>query len=189
MGYAIAEAFAEQGALVTLVSGPVSLKVIHPNIQVISVTTALEMYNVCQQYFPGTTIAIMAAAVADFTPEKQIGTKVKRGKEDWILSLKPTRDIAASLGMIKSDKQVLVGFALETDNELENAISKLKRKNLDLIVLNSLKDKGAGFQTDTNKVTLVDRNNNIDTFELKSKADVAQDIMQKILELKLQLKI
>lgn len=186
MGYAIAEAIAEEGAEVILVSGPVSVSAFHPNIRIVSVTTAREMYHSCHQYFPEASVAIMAAAVADFTPETTISRKVKREKDDWILTLKPTRDIAGSLGEMKRKNQLLVGFALETDNELENAISKLKRKNFDLIVLNSLQDRGAGFQTDTNKVTLIDKNNNIDTFELKSKTDVAKDIVLKIVSLKKQ---
>jgi len=184
MGYALAESFAEAGANVILISGPVSLCIEHPNIKVIRVTRAEEMYEKCHAFFPSSTIGVLTAAVADYSPGEQIKEKMKRGKEDWLLRLKPTRDIAASLGKIKNEKQLLVGFALETDNEIENARTKLLRKNLDLIVLNSLRDEGAGFQGDTNKITLIDKNNNIDNFELKSKAEVAKDILIKIIRMK-----
>jgi phosphopantothenoylcysteine decarboxylase / phosphopantothenate---cysteine ligase len=184
MGYALAEEFANAGAEVVLLSGPVSVSAKHPSIKVEYVNSASEMYDACHRYFPEAGITVLSAAVADFTPAEKFTSKVKRGKEDWMVQLKPTRDIAASLGEIKSDTQVLVGFALETDNELNNAVRKLKRKNLDLIVLNSLKDKGAGFGTDTNKVSLIDKNNNIDNFELKSKKEVAKDIVEKIIRIK-----
>jgi phosphopantothenoylcysteine decarboxylase/phosphopantothenate--cysteine ligase len=184
MGYALAEEFADAGAEVILVSGPVSVSAKNPLIKVVSVNSASEMYEACHRFFPEAGITVLSAAVADFAPEEKFSNKVKRGKENWEIRLKPTRDIAASLGEIKRDDQVLVGFALETDNELNNAIGKLKRKNLDLIVLNSLKDKGAGFGTDTNKVSLIDKNNNIDNFELKSKTEVAKDIVEKIIRIK-----
>lgn len=184
MGYALAETFASEGADVILVSGPVSVTIDNPTVKVIPVQSASEMYEKCMQYFPEVGIAVLSAAVADFTPEEKFERKVKRGKDDWVIKLKPTRDIAASLGVIKKAKQLLVGFALETDNETENAISKLQRKNLDLIVLNSLRDEGAGFGGDTNKVSLIDKNNNIDNFELKSKTEVAKDIVKKIIRIK-----
>jgi phosphopantothenoylcysteine decarboxylase/phosphopantothenate--cysteine ligase len=184
MGYAIAEVFAEFGAKVILVSGPVSETLEHPKVEIIPVTTADEMYQKCHYYFPKTSISVLSAAVSDYMPENKIPNKVKRQKEDWSIRLKPTRDIAASLGEIKKNHQFLTGFALETDNELENAKSKLKRKKLDLIVLNSLQDEGAGFQSDTNKIWLIDKNNNIDKFELKSKKEVARDIVEKIIRLK-----
>ncbi len=184
MGYALAESFAEIGAQVILVSGPVSLKIKHKNINVIPVVSAEEMYDKCHEYFPGSTISVLAAAVSDFTPHEKYSEKIRRGKEDLNIKLRPTMDIAASLGKIKTKDQLLIGFALETRDELDNARSKLKRKNLDLIVLNSLRDKGAGFQVDTNKISLIDKNNNIDNFELKSKAEVAEDIVKKILSMK-----
>lgn len=184
MGYAIAEEFADQGAEVILISGPVSVSAANPSIKIIPVVSAAEMYDECHRYFSQAGITVLSAAVADFTPELKYSNKVKRGKEDWVIRLKPTCDIAASLGEIKREDQVLAGFALETDDEINNAIAKLKRKNLDLIVLNSLKDKGAGFGTDTNKVSLIDKNNNIDNFELKSKTEVAKDIVEKIIRIK-----
>lgn len=130
--------------------------------------------------FKSCDIAILSAAVADFSPEKSLSSKMKRSHAEWDLHLIPTIDIAAELGRIKKKTQVLVGFALETNNEIENAGKKLKEKNLDLIILNSLNDPGAGFGTDTNKITIIDRNNNIDNFELKSKEEVARDIIHKI---------
>jgi phosphopantothenoylcysteine decarboxylase/phosphopantothenate--cysteine ligase len=141
------------------------------------------MADECIKRFDRCDIAVLAAAVADFTPDIVAENKIKRNNKELILKLKPTVDIAAELGKIKKKKQLLVGFSLETDNELENAISKLKRKNLDLIVLNSLKDKDTGFGFDTNKITIIDRNNNIDKFELKSKEEAARDILDKIVSL------
>jgi phosphopantothenoylcysteine decarboxylase/phosphopantothenate--cysteine ligase len=183
MAYAIAEECAGRGAEVILVSGPVQIKAVHPNIRLINVVTAEEMYIASVNNFQKINIAVLAAAVADFSPEITYKEKLKRGKDELVLSLKPTKDIAQSLGQLKSDKQLLVGFALETDNEVENARLKLRKKNLDMIVLNSLNDKGAGFQSDTNKVTIIDKNNNIDKFELKSKKEVAVDVVEKIAKL------
>jgi phosphopantothenoylcysteine decarboxylase / phosphopantothenate---cysteine ligase len=183
MGYAIANSCQKQGAKVILVSGPVSVSNIHPDVEIIPVTSAQEMYEALINRFEQTDVAIMAAAVADFTPEIVHSAKVKRGKNDLVIRLKPTKDIAAELGKLKKDNQLLIGFALETDNELDNALSKLKRKNLDAIVLNSLNDKGAGFGTDTNLITIIDKNNIIDKFELKSKKDVADDIVAKIIRM------
>ncbi len=184
MGYALAEACANHGADVILVSGPVSMSIDHPKIKIINVQQTAEMFDKCHEYFSSASITILSAAVADYSPEQKIENKIKRKKEDLFLKLKPTRDIAASLGKIKRPDQLLAGFALETDDEEENALSKLKKKNFDLIVLNSLRDKGAGFQTDTNKVSIIDKNNNIDKFELKSKREVAEDIIEKIITLK-----
>lgn len=183
MGYAIAEACANMGAEVILISGPVNITLQHKNILVLPVHTAQEMYQTAMDHFNSCDIAILSAAVADFSPEITLSSKIKREKEDMHLNLKPTKDIAMELGKIKKLDQILCGFALETDNEIENARGKLKRKNLDLIVLNSLNDKGAGFGTDTNKITIIDKNNNIDKFELKSKSEVAEDIVNKILTL------
>ena len=184
MGYAIAEELAEQGARVVLVSGPVSISAHHPNIKVVRVESANEMYEQSVKAFPECDGAVMCAAVADFTPADKTTVKTKRGKENWMIELTPTQDIAATLGKMKAGKQVLVGFALETNNELANAVSKLKRKNLDFIVLNSLNDQGAGFSVDTNKITIVGKDNKITNFELKPKKEVAADIVGKIIEWK-----
>jgi phosphopantothenoylcysteine decarboxylase/phosphopantothenate--cysteine ligase len=183
MGYAIAEELANKGAKVILVSGPVNLPVKNKNIEVIPVESAGEMYGQCQKYFGKTDGAVMCAAVADFTPVHPENTKTKRGKKNnWKLELKPTTDIASSLGEAKKNNQILAGFALETDNEIKNASLKLRKKNLDFIVLNSLNDPGAGFQTDTNKITIIDKDNNHQFFELKSKKEVAVDIVNKIID-------
>lgn len=181
MGYAIAEALAEQGADVDLISGPVNLNTKHPNIRVTPVESAGEMLDASLTHFPECDGAVMCAAVADFTPSYPADSKTKRGKENWNLELKPTEDIAARLGKLKNNKQILVGFALETQQERENALKKLQKKNLDFIVLNSLNDKGAGFQVDTNKISIFDKDNNHTDFELKSKKDVAVDIVDKII--------
>ncbi|MBW8333711.1 MAG: bifunctional phosphopantothenoylcysteine decarboxylase/phosphopantothenate--cysteine ligase CoaBC [Prolixibacteraceae bacterium] len=177
MGYAIAGELADAGAKVTLVSGPVQIKTTNAGITVIPVESAKEMHEKCLEIFPETDGAVMCAAVADFTPESFSGAKIKREKDDLMIRLKPTNDIAGDLGRIKSDNQLLIGFALETNDELSNAFAKLKRKNLDLIVLNSLNDAGAGFGVDTNKITLIDKGNNLTFFELKSKTEVAADIV------------
>ncbi|MDR0560260.1 MAG: bifunctional phosphopantothenoylcysteine decarboxylase/phosphopantothenate--cysteine ligase CoaBC [Prevotellaceae bacterium] len=175
MGYAIAETFAQQGAEVLLVSGPVNLPVFHPNIRRVNVVSANEMYEECVRLFPSCDIAVMCAAVADFTPEKIEKNKIKH-TNDLTLSLVKTPDIAAELGKIKQN-HILAGFALETDNELQNACEKLKTKNLDFIVLNSLNDSGAGFGGDTNKITIIDRDAAVTRFPLKSKKDAAKDIV------------
>nr|WP_320000519.1 bifunctional phosphopantothenoylcysteine decarboxylase/phosphopantothenate--cysteine ligase CoaBC [uncultured Draconibacterium sp.] len=183
MGYAIAEELAEQGAEVTLVSGPVAVTTQKAGVKVVHVESAEEMYNVSVEYFKTVDGAIMCAAVADFTPAKKQEEKTKRGKENWHIELQPTKDIAAELGKLKTNKQLLVGFALETNNERANAEGKLLKKNLDFIVLNSLKDKGAGFGVDTNKITIIEKGNKQTDFELKDKAEVAKDIVAKIIEL------
>jgi phosphopantothenoylcysteine decarboxylase/phosphopantothenate--cysteine ligase len=180
MGYAIANALTDLGAKVSIVSGPVQIKNTNSSVTVIPVESAEEMKLECLRIFPETDGAVMCAAVSDFTPETYSATKVKRGKDDLTIQLKPTSDIAGTLGQLKNDKQVLVGFALETNDELENAFSKLTKKNLDFIVLNSMNDKGAGFGVDTNKITIVDKGNNQTFFELKSKAEVAVDIVDRI---------
>lgn len=181
MGYAIAEELAKNGADVILISGPTALNIQHENIERVNVTSASEMYNACMSFFPSVDGGIMSAAVADFTPVEPNSQKVKRKGDKLNLELSPTRDIAASLGEIKNEKQILVGFALETEDEQANAKSKLKRKNLDFIVLNSLNDKGAGFELDTNKVSIIDKSGKIEKFELKSKNEVAADIVLKII--------
>jgi phosphopantothenoylcysteine decarboxylase/phosphopantothenate--cysteine ligase len=183
MGIALADIAAEYGASVELVLGPVNILPHNRSVKIVNVTSAALMTRECSRRFGKCDIAILAAAVADFTPEIVSGKKIKKGTNDFILKLKPTTDIAAELGKIKSQKQILVGFALETDNEIENAMAKLKRKNLDLIVLNSLEEEGAGFGYDTNKITIIDRYNNIDKFELKSKEKAARDILDKIVSI------
>ena len=180
MGYAIAEELADCGANVILVSGPVSIKTNKKNIQVIKVESADEMYVECLSWFPNCDGAVMCAAVADFTPVVVEKKKTKRGSENWSLELQPTIDIAAKLGELKNEKQILAGFALETNDEISNAKKKLESKNLDFIVLNSLNEEGAGFQVDTNKITIIDKSNNQQFFELKSKKEVAVDIVNKI---------
>lgn len=177
MGYAIAEEFANRGASITLVSGPVNLKSPHPSVKIINVVTASEMYEATtEEYRKGADVTVLCAAVADFTPDKTELSKIKRGKEKWSLELTPTKDIAAALGKEKRDGTLLVGFALETDNELSNAVSKLERKGLDAIVLNSLNDNGAGFGTDTNKISIIARGGDTVHYPLKSKEQVAGDI-------------
>ena len=176
MGYALAENCAERGAEVTLISGPVNISTVNPNIRRINVESAEEMYNTAMSEFTSADAAILCAAVADFTPETVADHKIKREKDDLVIRLKPTHDIAAALGKLKTDKQLMVGFALETNDELDNAKGKLERKNLDFIVLNSLNDKGAGFRHDTNKITIVDREK-MTEYPLKSKKEVAADIV------------
>lgn len=183
MGIAIAVAAEKCGADVHLVAGPGVNVPAGLMLSETRVTSAAEMAEACVKAFPSCDVAILAAAVADFTPEVKHGSKLKRGDQDLIIRLKPTADIAGSLGSAKKAGQLLVGFALETDNEVDNAIGKLKRKNLDMIVLNSLRDEGAGFGTDTNRITIIDKYNNIDKFELKSKDEVAMDILGKIASL------
>lgn len=182
MGYALAEVCAGRGAEVTLVSGPVNLQAVHPNIRRVDVESAEEMYRASVEAFPQADAAILCAAVADFTPEVVAGTKIKREKEDLVLRLKPTHDIAAELGRMKRDGQKLVGFALETNDELKHAQDKMARKNLDFIVLNSLNDKGAGFRCDTNKITIVEPQG-ATPYPLKNKQEVAADIIDKLVSL------
>ena len=182
MGYALAEACAERGAEVTLVSGPVNREVIHPNIKRINVESAAEMYQAVVENYEDADAGILCAAVADFTPEVTAEQKIKREKDDLILRLKPTQDIAAALGKQKRPEQRLVGFALETNDEVSHAQDKLKRKNFDFIVLNSLNDKGAGFRCDTNKIAIIDRDG-ITAYPLKPKTEVATDIIDKLVTL------
>jgi phosphopantothenoylcysteine decarboxylase/phosphopantothenate--cysteine ligase len=184
MGYALAEEFAERGAKVQLVSGPVNLKLENPNIEITRVNSAKEMAKECLDRFPGSDITIMAAAVADYTVADPASEKIKKKDGDLSLQLVPTTDILCEMGKQKKKGQFLVGFALESDNEIDHAKKKLENKNLDLIVLNSLKDKGAGFGHDTNKITVFDAAGTKDSFELKSKREVAQDIANKILALR-----
>lgn len=179
MGYALAEACASRGAEVVLVSGPVTLQTVHPNIHRIDVESAAEMHRAAVDAFKDADAGILCAAVADFTPEQVADQKIKREKDDLVLRLKPTCDIAASLGKEKRPDQLLVGFALETCDEVSHAQDKLARKNFDFIVLNSLNDKGAGFRCDTNKITIIDRTEAV-SYPLKRKQEVAEDIVDKL---------
>jgi phosphopantothenoylcysteine decarboxylase / phosphopantothenate---cysteine ligase len=183
MGIALADAAAEYGATVDLVLGPVNISPASSEVNVINVTTAASMASECISRFPGCDIAILSAAVADYTPETTDARKMKKDGRELVLKLKPTIDIAAELGKIKKPSQLVAGFALETDDEIENAKEKLVRKNFDLIVLNSLNERGAGFEYSTNRITIIDRNNIIDKFELKSKDEAARDILDKIVSM------
>ncbi len=176
MGNALAEEAASRGADVYLISGPVNKLPVHPKIQITRVNTASEMHAGCKFLFGRADITIMAAAVADYTPVVSKSSKIKKRENKLSLDLVKTKDILDDLGKVKRPNQVLVGFALETDNEIENAISKLHTKNLDLIVLNSLQDIGAGFGHETNKIRIINRRDDITEFELKSKKEVATDI-------------
>ena len=179
MGYALAEECANRGAEVVLISGPVQLRTTHPGIRRIDVESAEEMYRAATSEFATADVAILCAAVADFTPEQVAEQKIKREGDGLTLHLKPTHDIAAALGRMKRDGQVLVGFALETNDEEPHAQSKLRRKNLDFIVLNSLRDAGAGFRHDTNKITIIDEEQTV-AYPLKNKKDVAADIIDRL---------
>ena len=181
MGYALAQAACDAGARVTLISGPVLLEP-PGGIRLLRTVTASEMFEACMNEFNLCDVAIMAAAVADYTPEQYEPEKIKKSGREWSLRLKPTRDIAAELGRRKTDKQVLVGFALETEDEMANARKKMSKKNLDFIVLNSLNDPGAGFGEETNKITIVDNNNIVTEYGLKKKEDTAIDILAKLQE-------
>jgi len=183
MGIAIAEKAAEMGFEVTLVLGPVALLPTNKSIKVINVVSAKQMADECISRFKESDVTVLSAAVADFTPIDFQPKKIKKSGNKFSLELENTTDIAQTLGKIKSGKQLLVGFALETDNETGNATEKLKKKNLDFIVLNSLNDKDAGFGFDTNKITIIDKFNNIDNFGLKTKEEVATDILTKIITL------
>jgi len=180
MGFALAEVCARQGAQVCLVSGPVNLATKHPNIERIDVESAGEMYVEVTNRFYGMDGAILCAAVADFTPKQTSNVKLKREKEDLLLELQPTQDIAASVGEMKTGSQFVVGFALETNNEEANALSKMERKNFDFIVLNSLQDDQAGFGYDTNKISIIHRSGEKIDFDLKNKSAVAEDIVAEI---------
>jgi phosphopantothenoylcysteine decarboxylase/phosphopantothenate--cysteine ligase len=184
MGYAIADELASRGAEVTLVSGPVSIKSKSRNINLVPVTSAEEMHTTCISNSASYDIAVMAAAVADYTPVVVSDQKIKKSDGELTITLKKTKDILASLGRQKAKGQILVGFALETENERNNAQKKLEEKNADMIVLNSLKDEGAGFGHDTNKVTMFLRNGTQKQIELKSKSALAKDIVDAIIEIK-----
>jgi phosphopantothenoylcysteine decarboxylase / phosphopantothenate---cysteine ligase len=181
MGYDIAIVAANFGAQVTLVSGPTSLEINHSNVDLIRVSSAQEMYEACHSIYKNIDVAIAAAAVADYKPKYIANQKIKKHDQTFTIELEKTKDILASFGEIKK-QQFLIGFALETENEIENAKLKIQKKNLDLIVLNSLNDKGAGFGQPTNKVTFIDKNFKIEAKELKSKEMVALDIVNKIID-------
>lgn len=183
MGFAIADELAAMGADVTLIAGPSTQKSKQRTVKRIDVTSAAEMLDQCQQHFTSANICVMSAAVADYTPVTIAQQKIKKQDADLNIDLKKTTDILKMLGEAKRDDQLLIGFALETNDEELNAIEKLKKKNLDFIVLNSLNDKGAGFKGDTNKITIINRNLQKTSFDLKTKEEVAKDICLKITEL------
>ena len=183
MGIALADQAVGYGAKVELVLGPVKILPESNEVIVTNVTNAEQMAAECFSIFPGCDIAILSAAVADFTPEIVLHDKIKKDGNELVLRLRPTTDIAAGLGKIKKESQLIAGFALETTPGLREAKQKLQKKNMDLIILNSLKEKGAGFGHDTNRITIIDRNNNIDKFELKSKTEAARDILDKIVSM------
>ena len=180
MGFDIAKSAADLGANVILISGPTHYKLESNLVKIISVVSSEEMYNACHQYFEDVDVAICAAAVADYKPKNIASQKIKKADCSLSIELEKTKDILASLGHIKKN-QFLIGFALETENEIENAKLKIQKKNLDLIVLNSLNDEGAGFGKPTNKITFIDRNFNIEPMELKFKEAVAIDILNKVI--------
>lgn len=182
MGFALARQLADQGAEVMLISGPVSQQLAHPGVEITRVTSASEMFEACKEHYDHADIVVMSAAVADYTPVETSAEKIKKTGDELTLTLKKTPDILQWMGEHKK-KQVLVGFALETNDEINYAKDKLQRKNLDLVVMNSLNDKGAGFGTDTNKITIIDRSLQITGYPLKSKNEVAADIVEQIVKL------
>ena len=177
MGIAIAEEFAQEGNEVLLVKGATQLNPSNNSIKQINVQTAAEMFSACTQYFSWADVIVFAAAVADYTPKFPSATKIKKKEEEFSVELVKTKDIAFELGKQKTEKQIVVGFALETNDEEQHAWEKLEKKNFDFIVLNSMRDEGAGFQSDTNKITIIDRVGNATKFELKTKTEVAKDIV------------
>ncbi|PWA10599.1 bifunctional phosphopantothenoylcysteine decarboxylase/phosphopantothenate--cysteine ligase CoaBC [Flavobacterium laiguense] len=180
MGFDIAQSAANYGATVILISGPTHFTINHPLVQLIPVVSAQDMYDACHIYYADVDVAIAAAAVADYKPKNVAQQKIKKAADDFTIELEKTKDILASLGDIKKN-QFLIGFALETENEIENAKAKIQKKNLDLIVLNSLQDQGAGFGKATNKVTFIDSSFHIEPMDLKSKEEVADDILNKVI--------
>lgn len=183
MGTAIADKMAQQGARVILISGTTAIKPKHPSVELVAVRSAEEMYQAAAAYFSTTDVMVLAAAVADYTPKTKAAQKLKKKEGDLNIELARTTDIAATLGKQKQAHQVMVGFALETNNALENAQRKLVKKNFDFIVLNDLSDKGAGFGHDTNKVTFLEQNGKITRYTIKTKAEVATDIVDKVIQL------
>ncbi len=183
MGIAIAEILANEGCEVLLVLGPTPLTTVHTNIKTINVRSAQQMLNACMTHFTETDIAVMSAAVADYTPITVSDSKIKKNDGEFTIQLKKTTDILKQLGTIKTSSQVLIGFALENNNEKTYALKKLQEKNADAIVLNSLNDEGAGFAHDTNKITIFEKNGTETNYELKNKKEVAKDIVEKIIKL------
>lgn len=182
MGFALAEAFADRGFDVLLIAGPVHIVTVNPAIKRIDVVSADDMYRAVMQHFAESDVGVFCAAVADFTPTVAADHKIKRKTDDLVIKLKPTQDIAAAAGRQKRQGQFIVGFALETDDEEANAVDKMQRKNLDMIVLNSLNDQGAGFGYDTNKVTVIERNGQRTDLPLQSKTEIARRIVEAVVE-------
>lgn len=180
MGIALAEEAAKRGAEVTIVKGPTSVQTVNPNIKIINVQTAAEMFDAVAQYFAENDVVIFAAAVADYTPKSPASSKIKKQGNELMLELVKTKDIAFEMSKHKQSAQLCVGFALETNNEEEYAKDKLTSKNLDIIVLNSLRDEGAGFQVDTNKITIIDKHGKRTAFDVQSKAATATNILNYI---------
>ncbi len=180
MGFALAQVCADAGVEVLLVAGPVQQFIEHPHVKRIDVESAQQMYDVVMEHFPTCDGAVLCAAVADFTPIVVANQKLKREKDNLVIELKPTQDIAAAVGKLKTEKQFLVGFALETNDEEAHALDKMRRKNLDFIVLNSLNDAQACFGYDTNKIKILKASGDKKIFELKSKLDVAKDIINEL---------
>mgnify|MGYP001806418861 CR=1 FL=1 len=183
MGFALAQELASRGAEVVLISGPVQLQTPIGVGTRINVMTAEQMFNAAVEQFPSCDAAIMCAAVADYTPKNTAESKIKRENDNLTIELVQNKDIAKQLGSLKKYNQKLVGFALETDNERENAIGKIKKKNLDFIVLNSMNDNGAGFGHDTNKIRIISKDGSEQEFELKLKTQVAKDIIDKLADI------
>ncbi len=184
MGLELAKKCLNLGGNVTLICGPINLDLKHKNLKVVSITTAVEMLDAVQLVWGKMDIGIFSAAVADYRPKNVVNEKIKKSEDNLVIELVKNPDVLAWAGSVKKESQILVGFALETNDMLANGESKLKRKNLDLIVMNNLSDKGAGFAGDTNKITLLDNHNNLTNFELKSKSEVAQDIVEYLINLK-----
>lgn len=184
MGFAIAEYCLNQGAKVTLICGPIAMNLKHENLTLISLNTAVEMLDAVQSVWDNMDIGIFSAAVADYRPKNVVNEKIKKNDDSLVIEFIKNPDVLAWAGSVKKEKQILVGFALETNDMLANGKSKLERKNLDLIVMNNLSDEGAGFAGDTNKISLFDNHNNLTNFELKSKSEVAKDIVEYLINLK-----
>lgn len=183
MGYALAEVMADMGAEVFLISGPVNITINHPSVKLTKVESAIQMYEHCLTHFPNIDIAIMAAAVADYRPLNYSDVKVKKKEDKMVLELVKNPDILSTLGHSKTEGQLVIGFALENHNELENAKLKLNNKKADAIVLNTLNNEGAGFQFETNQITIILKNGAIFEFPLKTKTEVAKDIAECVLKM------